>query len=48
MDMGLKAGGLAKGAMSEDHRRTQITGMAEKFIAGTDAASALPTLEKLW
>jgi RHH-type proline utilization regulon transcriptional repressor/proline dehydrogenase/delta 1-pyrroline-5-carboxylate dehydrogenase len=26
----------------------QIEGMASKFIAGTDAASALPSLEKMW
>ncbi|NBX25512.1 MAG: aldehyde dehydrogenase family protein [Planctomycetes bacterium] len=47
LDLGLKAGGLAKGLMA----RTvggQITGMAGKFIAGTDAASALPMLRKMW
>ena len=27
---------------------SQITKMAERFIAGTDAASALPSLEKIW
>ena len=27
---------------------SQIEGMASKFIAGTDAASALPALEKMW
>jgi len=43
----LKAGGLLKGAMSKQVAR-QITGMAEKFIAGTDAHSALPSLKKLW
>ncbi|MCZ6834589.1 MAG: proline dehydrogenase family protein [Planctomycetota bacterium] len=43
----LKAGGLLKGAMSKQVAR-QITGMAEKFIAGTDAATALPQLKKLW
>ena len=45
--MGIKAGGLAKGLFSSTMTR-QITGMASKFIAGTDAASALPVLKKLW
>ena len=47
MALGLKAGGLLKGTMSKTVAK-QITSMAEKFIAGTDAASALPTLQKLW
>ncbi len=44
---GFKAGGLAKGIFAKT-MSGQITGMAEKFIAGTDAASALPSLKKLW
>jgi RHH-type proline utilization regulon transcriptional repressor/proline dehydrogenase/delta 1-pyrroline-5-carboxylate dehydrogenase len=47
LGVGLKAGGLLKGAMSKTVAR-QITSMAERFIAGTDAASALPRLRKLW
>ncbi|MCH7602317.1 MAG: proline dehydrogenase family protein [Planctomycetes bacterium] len=43
----LKAGGLLKGTMSRQVAR-QITGMAEKFIAGKDGSSALPQLKKLW
>ncbi len=44
---GLKAGALAKGIVTKA-MSTQITSMAQKFIAGTDAASALPTLRKIW
>lgn len=47
MDLGLKAGGLAKGLLTRTIS-SQITGMAGNFIAGTDAADALPTLRKLW
>jgi RHH-type proline utilization regulon transcriptional repressor/proline dehydrogenase/delta 1-pyrroline-5-carboxylate dehydrogenase len=43
----LKAGGLLKGAAAATIGK-QIEGMAGKFIAGTDAASALPGLKKLW
>lgn len=43
----LKAGGLAKGLAAKTIS-SQITGMASKFIAGTDAASALPGLRDLW
>ena len=43
----MKAGGLAKGLMAKT-MAGQITSMAEKFIAGTDAESALPQLKKLW
>jgi RHH-type transcriptional regulator, proline utilization regulon repressor / proline dehydrogenase / delta 1-pyrroline-5-carboxylate dehydrogenase len=43
----LKAGGLLKGAASATIGK-QIEGMAGKFIAGTDAASALPGLKTLW
>lgn len=46
-DLGLRAGGLAKGLMAST-MSSQIKGMAEKFIAGTDAKSALPQLKKLW
>lgn len=46
-ELGVKAGGLAKGLMTKTFSN-QITSMAKKFIAGTDAASALPQLEKLW
>ena len=45
--LGMKAGGLAKGLMAKTISG-QITSMAEKFIAGTDAASALPQLKRLW
>ncbi len=47
MGMGLKAGGMAKGLMTNTISN-QIKGMGTKFIAGIDAASALPQLEKLW
>ncbi|MFI4916160.1 MAG: proline dehydrogenase family protein, partial [Phycisphaerales bacterium JB060] len=47
MDLGLKAGSLAKGLMTRTISG-QIEGMGKKFIAGTDAQSALPGLKKLW
>ena len=47
LDLGLSAGGLAKGVMTRTIS-SQIEGMARKFIAGTDAADALPGLRKLW
>jgi len=47
MDLGLRAGGVAKSMMTSTISK-QITGMAQRFIAGTDAASALSGLEKLW
>ncbi len=47
MDMGLRAGGVAKGLMASTISG-QIKSMASKFIAGEDAASALPGLAKLW
>lgn len=47
MDLGLKMGGMAKGLATKTISG-QITSMANKFIAGTDAASALPGLKKLW
>lgn len=43
----LKAGGLAKG-LAVSTIGSQIKGMAGKFIAGADAASALPNLRTLW
>lgn len=46
-ELGLKAGGMAKGFLSS-RVEGQITGMASKFIAGTDAASAVPGLRDLW
>jgi RHH-type proline utilization regulon transcriptional repressor/proline dehydrogenase/delta 1-pyrroline-5-carboxylate dehydrogenase len=47
MDLGLKAGGLAKGVMTKTISKS-ITTMAGNFIAGEDAATALPTLKKQW
>ncbi len=47
IDLGLKAGGIAKGLMGKTIA-SQITSMAQKFIAGTDAADALPKLKELW
>ncbi|MDP6479387.1 MAG: proline dehydrogenase family protein [Phycisphaerales bacterium] len=47
MGLGLKAGGLAKGAMTKTVAG-RIEAMAKRFIAGTNAASALPELESLW
>ncbi|MSR43945.1 MAG: aldehyde dehydrogenase family protein [Phycisphaerales bacterium] len=47
LDIGLRAGGLAKGLVAKT-MASQIESMASKFIAGTDAQSALPTLQKLW
>jgi RHH-type proline utilization regulon transcriptional repressor/proline dehydrogenase/delta 1-pyrroline-5-carboxylate dehydrogenase len=43
----LKAGGLMKG-LAAGQIEKQITGMASRFIAGTDAKSALPGLRKMW
>ena len=47
MDLGLKAGGVAKGMMTKTIS-SQIKNMAGNFIAGTDASDALPMLSKLW
>ncbi|MEN6449844.1 MAG: proline dehydrogenase family protein [Thermoguttaceae bacterium] len=47
MGLGLKAGGLAKGIMAKTIA-SQITSMAGNFMAGVDAASALPKLKKQW
>ncbi len=43
----LKAGVVAKGLVSKT-MSGQITSMASKFIAGTDAHDALPQLQKIW
>jgi RHH-type proline utilization regulon transcriptional repressor/proline dehydrogenase/delta 1-pyrroline-5-carboxylate dehydrogenase len=47
MGLGLKAGGIAKGMMTKTVSG-RIEGMAKRFIAGTDADSALPMLRSLW
>ena len=47
VNLGLKAGGLAKGIAAKFFSG-RIEGMAEKFIAGEDARSALSELKKLW
>jgi RHH-type proline utilization regulon transcriptional repressor/proline dehydrogenase/delta 1-pyrroline-5-carboxylate dehydrogenase len=47
MGVGLKAGGIAKGVMTRTVAG-RIEGMAKRFIAGTDADSALPMLRSLW
>lgn len=47
MGLGLKAGGVLKGTLARTIS-AQITRMAENFIAGRDAASALPKLRQLW
>ncbi len=47
LGVGLGAGGLLKGAMAK-MVSGRITAMAGRFIAGTDAATALPQLKKMW
>jgi len=47
METTLRAGGLAKG-LTASTMAAQIKSMAGKFIAGTDAASALDNLRSLW
>ncbi len=47
LGLGLKAGGIAQGTMTKTVT-SQITKMAKRFIAGTDAASALPELQSIW
>ena len=47
LGIGMKAGGLLKGAFARTVAG-QITAMGQRFIAGTDAVSALPKLKKLW
>ena len=46
-DMGLRAGRLAKGLMA-GFITSRVKALAGEFIAGRDAASALPTLRKRW
>ena len=45
LDLGLKAGGLAKGLVAKTIAG-RITAMAGNFIAGADAAAALPVLRE--
>ncbi len=47
VDLGLKAGGLAKGTLAAT-TTNRIASLAETFIAGTDPLAALPKLEALW
>ncbi|MEM1011585.1 MAG: proline dehydrogenase family protein [Planctomycetota bacterium] len=47
MNVGLKAGGAMKGTVAKTMAK-QITGMAETFIAGTDAADAKDKLRRMW
>ena len=47
LGVGLGAGGLLKGAMAK-MVSGRITAMAGRFIAGTDATTALPELKKMW
>ena len=45
--IGLRMGALAKGAVTAT-MSAQITSMAKQFIAGVDAAAALPSLRQQW
>ncbi|HMN40242.1 MAG TPA: proline dehydrogenase family protein [Phycisphaerales bacterium] len=47
IEMGLKAGGIAKGLATKTIT-SQIESMAAKFIVGRDAASAMGNLADLW
>ena len=47
LGVGLKAGGLLKKTLSKT-MSSQIESMAARFIAGTDAESALPQIRTLW
>ncbi len=47
LEAGLKAGRLAKGVVAKT-LAGRITSLAGTFIAGQDAATALPKLERLW
>ncbi|MDX2147017.1 MAG: proline dehydrogenase family protein [Planctomycetota bacterium] len=47
IDAVIKAGAMLK-SVAASQIGSQIKGMASKFIAGTDAASALPQLQTLW
>ncbi|HBO46149.1 MAG TPA: hypothetical protein DD670_19940, partial [Planctomycetaceae bacterium] len=47
MDLGLKAGAIVKPIVSKTISN-RITALAGNFIAGTDPASTMPKLRKLW
>lgn len=47
MDLGLKAGSLAKGVLAKTIAN-RITALAGNFIAGRDAAAAMPQLQRRW
>ena len=47
LKLGLSAGGLLKGTLSKTVT-SQVESMGERFVAGVDAASALPALRDLW
>ncbi len=47
LDLGMRAGGLLKGAFASTVTG-QIESMAGKFIAGRDPSDALPRLHELW
>jgi len=47
MSLGLKAGGLLKGAAAKAVA-AQVTAMAQKFIAGSNPSDALPELRRMW
>ncbi len=47
LDLGLRASGIAKGLAAKTISG-RIEAMAKQFIAGTDAASALSNLQRLW
>lgn len=47
MDLVIRTGGIAKAIFART-MAGQITGMAHKFIAGTDAKDAVPVLARLW
>ena len=47
LDLGMKAGRLAKGLMTNTITE-RIEAMAKNFIAGADATAALPVLRDLW
>jgi RHH-type proline utilization regulon transcriptional repressor/proline dehydrogenase/delta 1-pyrroline-5-carboxylate dehydrogenase len=47
LDLGMRAGGLLKGAFASTVT-SQIESMAGKFIAGRDPSDALPRLHELW
>ena len=47
MDLGLKAGSLAKGVLAKTIAG-RITALASNFIAGRDPAAAMPQLQRRW